>query len=66
MVKMADGRVAMCLAVLSGLFVISVANGEVTASVKWDADSGNFVLYDKIVENYVAKGKFRNEVNTTG
>ena len=66
MVKMADGRVAICFAVLSGLFVISVAYGEVTASVKWDADSGNFVLYDKIVENYVAKGKFRNEVNTTG
>lgn len=57
-----------CSVLFCAFFIVCIQNVSSLkiASVTWDKDSNKFSLHKGIVSGYVAKGAFRNEINTTG
>lgn len=57
----------LCLLIYGFLGIgLGTVRSQQTASVTWDQSSNKFSLHKGVVQDYVAMGAFRNEINSTG
>lgn len=57
----------LCLLICGFLGIgLGTVRSQQTASVTWDQSSNKFSLHKGVVQDYVAMGAFRNEINSTG